>query len=253
MSLEKPRRVYVCEDDYINKLTSVSLVKDLYDNEEICPFCHGTGLTIMDNRYGLTEEHNYTREHFPYKHQSISFCQHCYNGVVRRCKLCGEIIHKGYLRHDCEKQREIDAAEREQKEIDKLNKTPIAPEEIEKKCDYLFSEYYPYNEGFFADWDEFFDAWYDRYSETDKRPEFVWITKPKTMKIDASDIVDMATEDLYEDARDSISDECIDELQEYLNEWCKRCGVGETYFQDYSYKVKIPWQIYDKENTQIIT
>lgn len=37
----------------------------------------------------------------------------------------------------------------------------------------------------------------------------------------------------------------IIELQNYLNKWCKECGVGTTYFEG-KYKVRIPWEDYDE-------
>ena len=63
------------------------------------------------------------------------------------------------------------------------------------------------------------------------------------MKIDADNIIESATEELYEDACYDISDEKADELQNFLNEWCKTSGVRTTYYQS-KYKVKIPWEGY---------
>ena len=65
------------------------------------------------------------------------------------------------------------------------------------------------------------------------------------MSIDATDIIENATEDLYEDAIDSISDKARKELQEYLDNWCKACGVGTTYYESHKYKVRIPWESVD--------
>lgn len=49
----KPKRVIVTDKEYIQKLVNANLVKDLHDNEEICPYCHGTGMVIRDNQYGV--------------------------------------------------------------------------------------------------------------------------------------------------------------------------------------------------------
>ncbi len=103
----KPKQVIVSDKEYIQKLVNANLIKDLHDNEEICPYCHGTGMVINNNIYGLSEDTN-KKTLFPYKHQAITFCQHCYNGVVLRCKLCGEIIQRGYTKHDCEQQKALD-------------------------------------------------------------------------------------------------------------------------------------------------
>ena len=52
----KPKRVIVSDKEYIQKLVNANLVKDLHDNEEICPYCHGTGmdyLMIQTEKYGF--------------------------------------------------------------------------------------------------------------------------------------------------------------------------------------------------------
>ena len=34
------------------------------------------------------------------------------------------------------------------------------------------------------------------------------------------------------------------ELQNFVDGWCKRCGVGTTYYKSHKYKVRIPWEEY---------
>lgn len=79
----KPTRKVVNIEDAFGELIGKKLIKDLHDNEEICPVCHGTGLRIEDNPYGLSDDPDKRAGQFPYKHQSIRFCPNCYNGVVR--------------------------------------------------------------------------------------------------------------------------------------------------------------------------
>lgn len=79
----KPTRKVVNIEDAFGELIGKKLIKDLHDNEEICPVCHGTGLRIEDNPYGLSDNPDKRAGQFPYKHQSIRFCPNCYNGVVR--------------------------------------------------------------------------------------------------------------------------------------------------------------------------
>jgi hypothetical protein len=64
------------------------------------------------------------------------------------------------------------------------------------------------------------------------------------MSIDAANIIESATEDLYEDANLDVSDSAVKELQDYLDDWCKRCGVSETLIRT-KYKVAIPWGKYN--------
>lgn len=85
----------------------------------------------------------------------------------------------------------------------------------------------------------------EEHEPSDIRPEFVWSTEPVKISIDAQGIIEDATEDLYEDAFYDIPSEKIIELQDYLNKWCKECGVGTTYFEG-KYKVRIPWEDYDE-------
>lgn len=236
-----PTTQYVSDSEYIQNLINVNLQKDLCDDEEICPHCHGTGLIVADNPYGLSNDPNKQIGHFPYKHQAISFCPHCYNGIIHRCKLCGHTLPKGRLKHDCEQQQKLDEIEYAKKQSEEYRKAPIASQEIEEKCDCLYSEEYPYNNGYFSDWDEFFDAWASEHDTDDEKPEYVWITEPVKMHISAQNIVESATDDLYEDAIEHISSEDIHKLQKYLNKWCDTCGVGLTYYESHKYKVKIPW------------
>lgn len=243
----KPKRIVIpdnAEDqEYIKNLVEANFVKDLHDNEELCHYCHGTGMTITDNVYGLSEDPD-RKVRFPYKHQALTFCPHCYNGIVRRCKLCGEIMQRGYLKHDCEQQKAIDRKLCEEKKAEAFEKAPLLPEDKESEFEYFFSEYYSSNNGYFSEWDEFFDDWYECHSENEIRPEYVWVTESEEMHIDAHDIVESATENLYEDAYDDVSNEEIKRLQAFLDDWTKTCGVSRTYYESHKYKVRIPWEKY---------
>lgn len=66
----KPTRKVVNIEDAFGELIGKKLIKDLHDNEEICPVCHGTGLRIEDNPYGLSDDPDKRAGQFPYNHQS---------------------------------------------------------------------------------------------------------------------------------------------------------------------------------------
>ena len=241
----KPKTVFVSDAEYIKNLVNINLQKDLCDDEEVCPYCHGTGMTVYNHSYGLSDDPDRTINRlFPYRHQSITFCRHCYDGVVHRCKLCGEILPKGMSKHYCAQQQEADRKERAAKEMAEFENAPIAPEEVVDSCFYLYSNDYPNNEGYFCDWDEFFESWHEEHDENDDRPEFVWITEPVEMSVDVQDIIENATYNLYEDASEDITSEARKELQDFIDGWCKRCGVGTTYYESHKYKVRIPWERY---------
>ena len=76
----------------VYKILPPYLVKNLTENERICPECNGLGLKVNDNLYGIKgDTSELGRKYmFPYKHQSLSFCQSCYNGVQRLCPYCGK-------------------------------------------------------------------------------------------------------------------------------------------------------------------
>ena len=155
-----------------------TLHKDLIENEEVCPNCKGLGLVVRDNSYGIEGKHGNNHLHmFPYKHQSMTFCPICYNGVIRRCELCGEIIQRGFLRHNCKKQYEIDMLEREKREAEALKNAPLAPPEVSEKNKCFYSDSYSCNEGYFLDWEDFIDDWYANHEEDEPKPEFVWTTE----------------------------------------------------------------------------
>lgn len=251
----KPSVEQVSDRVYIQALLDITLHKDLCKDEEICPWCHGTALVITNNPYGLEGDPDRKAGLFPYKHQSITFCPHCYNGVIHRCELCGEIMPKGRLKHDCEQQRTIDrksAAEKERQEMGAAKE--YLPEALD---DFLMCYYggYPHDNGYFMDWDSFFDWWDSEFEGELERPEFVWGTEKVEMSMDADSIIEDATQDLYEDAEDNISGEERKKLQSLLNDWCANCGVGTTYMESHKSKVRIPWDMYtpSKEAAQCTT
>lgn len=249
----KPKRIVVNPTEFLQNVFGKGLIKDLHDNEEICEVCHGLGIVIVDNPYGLSDDPDKKAGLFPYKHQSISFCPNCYNGVVHRCKLCGEIINpRGFLRHNCPQQQEEDRLEAKRKEQEEWDKAEELPSNCLSDYEYFFSDSYGYDNGYFSDWDEFFDYWHDNCEDIEERPEYVWVTTKVDMSMDAQYIVDNATEDLYEDAIEDISTEKIRQLQDFLDGWCKTCGVGATYYESHKYKVKIPWEDYDNECTNSV-
>lgn len=238
----KPVRYTVKDKDYIKNLLRVSLQKDLHGDEELCQRCHGTGMIVVNNVYGLKDD-PMKEPLFHYKHQSISFCPSCYNGVVHRCKYCGKILPREMLKCTCLCQKNIDAAEKREKQQRAFDKAPLASKEIENATECFYSDYYGRNEGYFTDWDEFFEYWFENCESDFERPLYVWSTSPVEISIDADPIIESATDDLYEDAIFDIPSEKRKELQDYLDEWCKTCGVGKTYYESHEYKIRIPWEL----------
>lgn len=241
MEFVKPEHKVIRPKEYFDAILEHGIVKDLHGDEEICENCHGIGIVLVDNVYGLKDD-PYRTSLFPYTHQSLSFCPKCFNGVVHRCSLCGEIMPRGRTKCDCEKQREIDLKEREDKIREQFEKAPLLPKDKLSDYEYFYSECYTSNNGYFRDFDEFFEDWHEEHEDTDEKPEYVWVTKAEKMSMDAYNIVQNAVEDLYEDAFDYVDNDKLEALQEYLDGFCDNCGVGETYYESHKYKVRIPWE-----------
>ena len=258
MSDEKfvaPRHVVISSlsaASYISSLVGNGLSKDLRDDQEICEHCHGTGITISDNIYGIKGDHKKDLP-FPYVHQAFTFCNHCFNGVVHRCKHCGKLLPKGLLRDNCpgaEAERKLAEAEREAEIFAAAKEWPSdALGSTFGMCFYGDAG----SEGYFSDWDEFFDYWEDVLNDypSAKRPTHVSGTVSDDMTISASDIVDQACEELYEGARGDVHQADLKLLQEFLDVWCQTCGVRRSYMCDDGHKVLIPWEEYDKERPEL--
>lgn len=244
---QKPERVFVSDQEYIEKLVKANLQKDLCEGEELCQHCHGTGMVIRDNVYGLSgDPENHGGVQFPYKHQSITNCPYCFNGIVYRCKYCGELIPHGSSYHvNCQKRIEKMQEETARKEVEALMNAPLATKEVLDASYFLYSDHYSRDEGYFTDWDDFFQEWHDNEDTNPDRPEYVWATEPINIELDAHNILENATDDLYDGAMDDIGDVNIKKLQMLLDKWCKECGPSPTYVQS-KYKVRIPWEEYDK-------
>ena len=86
------RREEVNLYEAIQKSFPKIIIKDLTEHERICPVCNGLGMRIEDNIYGIKGDSSEAgrKYHFPYKHQSLSFCQSCFNGVQSLCPYCGQ-------------------------------------------------------------------------------------------------------------------------------------------------------------------
>lgn len=86
------KTMYINVPDTARRILPQYLIKDLQKNERICPICHGLGVRIVDNVYGIKDDTSEAGqcEIFLYKNQSLSFCQSCYNGVQKLCPYCGK-------------------------------------------------------------------------------------------------------------------------------------------------------------------
>lgn len=239
------KHISINVSEEIKNILPETLEKDLQDNEEICPTCHGLGVVIDNNIYGIKGDTSEAakRSMFPYNHQAIKFCPNCYNGVIRLCQYCGKQIPKGHIdKCDCEQYKTREEEEKRIKYQDKILKA----EEVDIKD--IDSEMWFYDEqtdDYFSDIDYFVDSYKDSDEyESDEEminnlPEVLWLTDPVDISMDAYNIIESACEELHEDASDNISGEDRKELQDILDEWCKKQTGTRTVYPNYKKYVKV--------------
>ena len=235
----------------IKKILPATLEKDLQDNEEICPVCHGLGILKQDYRFGVKEDD--TEKAFKlnwYDNEYLTFCPNCYFGVIKTCKYCGKPLPKHTNRCSCEGYREQENKEKRIKYQEVINKA----KEIELKdaSEYIYDEE---SEQYFSDEISFVDHWLELYKEGSYYcsnfdeyfekyvPKVLWNCEEIKISMDADSIIENACEELHEDARDNISDE--KELQEFLDKWCEKQTVTTTYYHCYKEYVRVKKEWFD--------
>lgn len=235
------RREEVNLHEAIQKSFPKILIKDLTEHERICPVCNGLGMIIGNNIYGIKGDKSEAakREPFPYKHQALSFCGSCFNGVQRLCPYCGEPYkNQAYLHCDCEGQKKADEEERIKKWNDKVSKAvPVDEKDVNAMlyCE-EFDEYYDTV-------DDFFDDYACNHEEDgEERPVRLWVTSIEKIFIDASDVIENACSDLHEDAYEQCN---IDGLQTLLDGWCEAQTGATTYYPCFKQYVEIDWSKYE--------
>ena len=218
------RHISINVSEEIKNILPDTLEKDLQENEEICPVCHGLGVVINNNPYGVKGDISEAakKSMFPYNHQAIKFCPNCYNGVISLCQYCGKQIQKGYIdRCNCEKYK----AKEEEKNRITYQKMITRADEIDIKN--INSDMWFYDEqtgDYFSDVESFVDAYrdFDEYEADEEMmnnlPEVLWLCDTVDISMDADYIIDSACEELHEDARDNISTDDKKELQDMLDE-----------------------------------
>lgn len=236
------KRVEINLYDTVQKLFPKTLIKDLTEHERICPVCNGLGMKIEDNIYGIKGDTSEAgkKSHFPYKHQALSFCQSCYNGVQRLCPYCNEPFkNQAYMHCSCEGQKKADEEERLKRSDNKVSK---AVEVTEKEVSTML--YCDETDRYFLDINEFVEDWYGDHDKKDEKPDRLWVTSVGQIQLDSDSILENACEELHEEAMESI---CIDDkirLQEFLDDWCKKQTGTTTYYPCYEKYVIVDWNKY---------
>lgn len=211
-----------------------TLVKDLQEDERLCTTCHGAGLMIRNYPYGLSGERRTDGKLFPYNKPHIGHCPDCYVGVQTLCQHCDKPMLKSRLTCECpaaKAGRDAEDARKLQEKADKATKLTEA-EAGAAGIEMVYSE----GHDRYYSWDELADV---EPEEVDTLG-IVWATTETQISLDASDIIDNASEELHEDARDTIGNNAQQELQALLDTWSEKHGAGtKTYYPDYGRVVVI--------------
>lgn len=214
--------------DYIKKVLPKVLIKDLQEHERICPRCNGLGIIAVHREYrieGDTSEES-KKKHFPYDHQSLSFCPSCYSGVQRLCKYCQKPIEKGYTdKCDCPDYIEQKRFERNEKWKETVRKA----RQVNEK-DVTTMLYCEETDDCYHDSGEFLDSWFDCHEEDEEMPSILWVTSEVSLSLDAYSILENACDGLHEDASDNCD---YAELQKILDEYAKKQTGTLTYVPSY--------------------
>lgn len=217
------------------------LIKDLSPNERICPVCNGLGMRIVDNIYGIRGDDSELgrKMRFPYKHQALSFCQSCFNGVQRLCPYCGKPYkNQGYLHCDCAGQKQVDREEKDKAKEERLTKAVAVDEKDVDTMLYCeeWDEYYDSTDDFFEDYAaNYFDR--DEY----EKPKVLWVCVVEQIRLDAESIIENACDGLHDGAYESCDE---GSLQGLLDDWCEKQTGTVTYYPCYKKYVVIDWSKY---------
>ena len=154
----------------------------------------------------------------------------CYNGIITLCPECKQPKRGMCMDKECRKRRDAVA---EQKRLEKAIKVKYE-DALDEIKEMLYSDVYPYNEGYFTDIGDFVEYCTDNNIPV---PSYVWATQKTSLSMDAGSIIENACDELHEDATDNIDGE--KELQEFLDTWCAKQSGTDTYTVDYKYAIEI--------------
>ena len=147
------------------------------------------------------------------------------------CEDCGIEIPKNHYYVVCDKCR---VKREEKKELDRYNKATkytfeSAPKESTK---IIYSELYPYNEGFMYDIE---DEDIEKYEI-----KYVYGTKRISPHYDAWDMVEYMLEDSYEDSDDQVDNKELEKLQSAIDTFIKNHNGCLDHFEiDYNVAIDL--------------
>lgn len=153
--------------------------------------------------------------------------------LAKKCKCCGKIIPASSFGSLCKGCAIRVIEENDKKKFEAAIKVKLK-DANPKRCVLMYSDTFEKNDGYFSDIEEL-----EEYCEEHsiEMPKYVYGTTPYSISMNAEDIIEEACDNLHEDAMSCITDNDIEELQKYLNEWCRNQTGTTTYEVDYSYAI----------------
>lgn len=135
------------------------------------------------------------------------------------CSDCGTETKRYWLK--CDDCRAKAAAQKERERFDAAVKIPASKYDGEQVYD-------PHRDAYEVDAS-------DAFEDAEPPAPYVYATTYRALHIDAEGVVENAAEggEHHDELADSIPQHMMDELQAFLDGWCKRTGEG-SYFPDYS-------------------
>lgn len=232
---KKVRRARVDVNNFFGKALPKEIEKDLLDDEQICEVCGGIGLIIKDYPFYI-RQHEMHRRMSKYNKPHVKECPACYNGVQQICEFCGKPKAKFRNYCGCEGYQKYEA-EIKQKKIDEWYEKAekITLKEAAQRDMMLYDEY---SHDYFTVDDIYGGLPEEKYGEARK---WMFGTSKVTLSdnLDAYYILENATESLHEEALDSIDEEDISELQDFLKKWANKQACCNTYYDNHKVVVLI--------------
>lgn len=233
--------------EYVEMEFKLKLRKDLLPNEVLCPECGGGTLQVDDSPYGL-KGHVVPGKPFPYKHQSITGCSHCYNGVRKLCKYCDKMLSRSG-QCDCNGYSDELEAKREETEANRWDRaTKITATELMNNADkYPNMLFYENGDLFFSSMDSLVEHISESSFEDNKdgvplsyiNSLRVYYTYQTSAEFDVESILQDAVEELHEDAYTNImyhSKEVeeffaafVEKVKEYTSTYMPDFDLGVTF------------------------
>jgi hypothetical protein len=232
------RHVTLDAREVMLRLCFQRIVHDLAPDERICKQCLGLGIFKVSAPYGMGKQKPH-KEAFPFQHQWLSPCHHCYMGKVRVCLHCKEDLSRLRTRCECKAAQAERMAEEAIKEAERRKAVPRIA-----LADYTHPMVWCDKTDKFIQVDHLEDHLEDH-------PDAVVFACEPTeslTKPDAEDVIetlqDRATgEASPEDGEDVLdfSKEATTELATFLEEWSKKHVVARTlYYPDMNLIVEVP-------------